>query len=215
MGTQAQSDATRRYWASLTPEEYKARIAKQVTIPAHIATRMVWAFATPTQRKQRLKWLATALSAAHKARKGLKHSNEVKQKMSTGQRKYWSSVSKQELLRRTARRNIAPVLRAGVAKYEKAVQKCLSRLHISYQSQITFKGALRSLGKLIIVDIYLPDRQTVIECDSREHLQPTARKKDQARDAYLTSIGVKVIRIQHSSLAKNGITATVKHALGL
>ncbi len=47
----------------------------------------------------------------------------------------------------------------------------------------------------IIVDFYCPAAHLVVEVDGATHWDETARRKDEARDRWLTSQGVSVVRI--------------------
>ncbi len=49
------------------------------------------------------------------------------------------------------------------------------------------------IGKYI-VDFYCAEANIVIELDGSQHYNPEAKQKDRERDAYLESIGIKVLR---------------------
>ena len=46
-----------------------------------------------------------------------------------------------------------------------------------------------------VVDFYCFDPRLAIELDGSVHSQPSQVRKDRAKDAYLTSIGIKVLRL--------------------
>lgn len=54
-----------------------------------------------------------------------------------------------------------------------------------------------------IVDFYCPERSLVIEVDGDGHADPEQIEKDQQRDEYLQSIGLRVVRYTNDDLTKN------------
>ena len=46
-----------------------------------------------------------------------------------------------------------------------------------------------------VVDFYCFDPRLAVELDGSVHSQPSQVRKDRAKDAYLTSIGIKVLRL--------------------
>jgi very-short-patch-repair endonuclease len=53
-----------------------------------------------------------------------------------------------------------------------------------------------------IVDFYCPKAKLVIELDGSQHFQPDHRVKDQARDAQLADLGLRVLRFDNLQVLK-------------
>ncbi|MFZ0240991.1 MAG: DUF559 domain-containing protein [Desulfobacterales bacterium] len=51
----------------------------------------------------------------------------------------------------------------------------------------------KPIGKYI-VDFFIPKAKTVIEVDGSQHLATENAEKDRGRDAYLTGVGLQVLR---------------------
>ena len=51
-----------------------------------------------------------------------------------------------------------------------------------------------------IVDFYIADAKLVIELDGSQHYDPSGKQADQIRDAYLSSIGLYVLRYSNSDI---------------
>lgn len=54
-----------------------------------------------------------------------------------------------------------------------------------------------------IVDFYCPERLLVLEIDGESHAGAKQIQKDQARDRYLHSLGLHVVRYQNHSVMQN------------
>ena len=54
-----------------------------------------------------------------------------------------------------------------------------------------------------IVDFVILKKMIVIEIDGRQHLTPEMKKSDAERDAYLESLGFKVLRYSNKSVREN------------
>lgn len=54
-----------------------------------------------------------------------------------------------------------------------------------------------------IVDFYCPERSLVLEIDGESHADAEQIRKDQQRDRYLESIGLRVIRYQNHDVMNN------------
>ena len=54
-----------------------------------------------------------------------------------------------------------------------------------------------------IVDFFIPSVNIAIELDGSQHYEPDAKKKDEKRDALLSSLGIKVIRYTNDQINKN------------
>jgi very-short-patch-repair endonuclease len=60
-----------------------------------------------------------------------------------------------------------------------------------------------------IVDFYAPAAKLVIEVDGSQHWEPVHRANDQARDAYLNALGLRVLRFSNHEVL-NQIDAVVE-----
>lgn len=79
----------------------------------------------------------------------------------------------------------------------------LDRLGVEYKSHVSFGD--------FVADIYLPNSKTVIECDGVYwHSQPGSAARDQRKDKYLKSQGLKVIRVSSEYILKNPMWATIQ-----
>lgn len=51
-----------------------------------------------------------------------------------------------------------------------------------------------------IVDFYIAEKKLVIELDGSQHYEDREKKADQERDAYLTSLGMSVLRYSNADV---------------
>jgi len=54
-----------------------------------------------------------------------------------------------------------------------------------------------------IVDFYCPKAKVVIELDGGQHYDDRGKKKDEKRDKYLMSLGLKILRFSDRDFLKN------------
>jgi very-short-patch-repair endonuclease len=54
-----------------------------------------------------------------------------------------------------------------------------------------------------IVDFYCPEQSLVVEVDGESHGEEGQRQKDQRRERYLQSIGLRVVRYRNDDSMKN------------
>ena len=57
----------------------------------------------------------------------------------------------------------------------------------------------KPIGKYI-VDFYVASKKLVIEIDGIQHTAPEHKDRDEARDAYLSSLGITVLRYSNRSI---------------
>lgn len=69
---------------------------------------------------------------------------------------------------------------------------CLKLLPLPFRRQ-------RQFGNYI-VDFYCPDRKLVVELDGSQHYEPSSETYDADRDAYLESLGLRVLRFSNSDV---------------
>ena len=60
----------------------------------------------------------------------------------------------------------------------------------------------KSIGNYI-VDFYCPKAKLVIEIDGRQHHEKEGAEKDEVRDKYLESLGLKVLRFTNAEVLKD------------
>ncbi len=72
---------------------------------------------------------------------------------------------------------------------------CLKFLSIQVKRQVVFGN--------YIVDFYCPAAKTVIELDGSQHYEDAARAYDKKRDAYLSSLGLCVLRYTNLDVIRN------------
>ena len=93
-----------------------------------------------------------------------------------------------------------PKLTSNARKLRKTMTKeerhlwydCLKALPLTVHRQ-------KTLGSYI-VDFYIASAKTVIELDGSQHYEDAGRAKDECRDAYLKSIGCKILRYSNADI---------------
>ena len=67
------------------------------------------------------------------------------------------------------------------------------------------------------MDFYCSSAKLVIELDGAQHYEEEAMKKDRERDAYLQSLGLRVIRIDNLEIKRNfdGVCKDLWRLMGL
>ncbi|MDZ4376447.1 MAG: DUF559 domain-containing protein, partial [Phenylobacterium sp.] len=88
----------------------------------------------------------------------------------------------------------------------RALRKTMSSAEVILWSRLRGRGPDRPTFRRqhpygnIILDFYCPSAALDIEVDGRTHWDEEAQAKDQARDAWLSSQGIEVLRIPASSV---------------
>lgn len=120
---------------------------------------------------------------------------------------FWQSLTPKERLAVNANgRKAASLIRPTLI--ELAIEELLKSLNITFESQ-------KPIGKFI-VDIYIPAKKLVIECDGDYwHSLPSAIKRDKAKDRYLSRLGYKIIRIPERIIKndKRSCIALIENAI--
>lgn len=85
-------------------------------------------------------------------------------------------------------------LRRGATRAEKLFWACVrdSRLGVKFRRQ-------SNIGPYI-ADFCAPQAKVVIELDGESHDDPAAKAYDQERDAYMISLGLKVLRFRNEDV---------------
>lgn len=127
-----------------------------------------------------------------KARKGIKFSDETKRKISKIQQnrtKEWKNKIAQSL---------ANFWKENLSSIEIAIHKVLDKLEIKYKIQVPF-----CYGKFI-VDIYVPDKNLIIECNGDYwHNLPNRIKRDNSLQRYCDKWGIKLIWLWEKEIREN------------
>lgn len=93
-------------------------------------------------------------------------------------------------------------LRAKATPSEKHFKKLLSEIRKQYKLKLTvrFQRGWYQGEAFFISDFYFPATKTTIELDGRHHEKVAQRSKDTAKTAYLSSIGVRTIRLANREI---------------
>jgi len=111
----------------------------------------------------------------------------ITRKSTDAMKAFWQSLTPDERLAVNANgRKAASLVRP--TSIELAIEELLKSLGITFESQ-------KPIGKFI-VDIYIPTKKMVIECDGDYwHALPSAIKRDKAKAKLLSSLGYNLLRI--------------------
>ena len=111
---------------------------------------------------------------------------------------------------REANKPLAQKLRREMTRHERHLwYDCLKQLPIAFKRQKQFGS--------YIVDFYCPDRKLVVELDGSQHYEPSAEEYDTDRDAYLESLGLRVLRFSNYDIDAQfeAVCQTLWQELGL
>ena len=97
------------------------------------------------------------------------------------------------------------------SKGEKKIRVFLEMHNIDYQSQKTYNDCIYKAH--LYYDFFIPDKNTLIEFDGRQHFEPDAfinkdskleviKMRDSIKTAYAISHGIKLLRIPYTELSK-------------
>ncbi len=211
-GNKARSAAMKRYWANLSEKDRKRIVAKsaagnrgkkrskegRLNMSLAAMGRKRSASAKIKTSKSLKRFYASPkgkLSAKRQAKRKKAywdaHPEQLKEKGSKGSKtlkKHWESLPKNQ----------------RHSKAERAVQNCLKRLKVKHRLHTP-------LGPYI-VDFFLSESKTVIECDGPQHNSTVAKKRDHRRDVFLRGLGMRVIRIPNELIFAD-VAAVVSKAL--
>lgn len=132
---------------------------------------------------------------------GVKHSDSRKEKTSKANIKYWSKITKLKKLERTKNWSSAGTIaaqKANPSSIEKLVCKVLDSLNIKYETQKSF------CHKNFIVDIFIPAKMLIIECNGDYwHNLPYKMKRDGRLQSYCDKYGYKLIWLWEKDINTN------------
>jgi len=114
--------------------------------------------------------------------------------------KYWRTLSSGERRRRLEATAVA--LRRRPSGLERTVHVILKTLTIEFLSQYV-------VGDRCIVDILIPDRRLIIECDGWWHRKEARREADGCRDRWLEMQGFRVCRLSEGQIKRDALHAVL------
>lgn len=218
--TLARSIGQTRRWAQMTTEAKLAKV-KAFTTAGAAKTREMWAARTPAERKA---YLAAAhrgaknhiQSAEHRAavvagRRNAKVSDETRAKLSTAkigkpQPQCWKNTTRDDRVKRTVLARRAAGM-ANPSSLERSVAALLDSLGVAYVQQ-------HPIG-VFIVDFFVSNKNLVIECDGTYwHTRPGRQAKDAARDAWMTSHGLTVLRLPEPDIRSGSVRDVLSRIAG-
>jgi very-short-patch-repair endonuclease len=159
------------------------------------------------------------------ARKGKPRSPETRARISAanaGQRpspehlakfliasRMWKQKNKDNPKRLEQLRNMAAACRlAKPSSIERIIRSLLERLEIIYLPE-------HRIGPYI-VDIFIPDKRLVVECDGEYwHSMPGAKERDAKRDSYMVSRGFTVLRLPEKEIRNRQSEGPLLLAVGI
>lgn len=155
------------------------------------------------QKNWQKKEYRSKLIEAHR-RKTL--SKEHRKRIQESIKRYLETLSYEELIARTEAGRIAAINTTAGTSLEQAVWNVLDSLNIQYETQ-------KRIGPFF-VDIYVPSRNLVIECDGEWwHSHPDQVKYDRARDAYLLKHGYQVLRLPEVIIKSDKLLNEIERSL--
>jgi very-short-patch-repair endonuclease len=140
------------------------------------------------------------------AHRGKRLTEEHRKKISKGIKRYLDSLSYEELLARTEPGRRAAICTTSGTSLEQTVWKILDTIGIEYETQ-------KQIGPYF-VDIYIPSRNLIIECDGEWwHSRPEQIKYDRARDIYLKKRGYHLLRLPERIIKSEEVDRILKDNL--
>lgn len=132
---------------------------------------------------------------------------EVKAVYSRLMLKRWSDPNDRARMTEWARRGAMASRLANPSSIELSVRALLDKLEIPYVAE-------HRIGRYVI-DIFIPDRRLVIECDGRYwHSMLGAKERDEKRDAYMVSLGYMVLRLPENEIKERRVEPMLLRAVG-
>ena len=133
-----------------------------------------------------------------KVRKGHKFSKEHNKKISEARKRWWKSISKEQR-RKITENGIAAAQQVNPSSIEKAIWKVLDILKIDYKIQY-------KISKWI-VDIYIPNRNLIIECNGtywhNYKIFPEKKIRDNSLQNYAKINNYKLVWLWENEIRKD------------
>lgn len=124
-----------------------------------------------------------------------------RQRQSDRQNQYWGNLSSEDRAERIAKASKAN----NPSSLERAICQVLDTLGIAYETQVPFAN-----GRYI-ADIYVPEKNLVIECNGEYwHNLPERINRDRKFEAYLTHNGYKILWLWERDIVENPEEALFK-----
>ncbi len=124
-----------------------------------------------------------------------------RQRRSNAAKQWWAGLSPQARIEQVAKRFGAN----NPSSLERAICQVLDTLGIAYETQVPFAN-----GRYI-ADIYVPEKNLVIECNGEYwHNLPKRTNRDRKFEAYLTHSGYKILWLWERDIVENPEEALLK-----
>lgn len=177
------SKAQRKWWVNASEEERNKHLKPWAEAGAK-ATKERWAKMTKEERRE-----ATELfrRAGRKAR----HKKIAK----------LNKEERREYFKHWFETGMIASQKANPSSIEKKIWGELDKLNIEYKTQVPFNG------HLFIVDIYIPSKKLIIECNGDYYhnyeIFPKRKIRDEALEKYANRVGLKIIWLWEFEIRKN------------
>ena len=96
-----------------------------------------------------------------------------------------------------------PNLKGNAQKLRREMTKQESYLWYDFLRHLSLNVKRQKVFGNYIVDFYCPKAETVIELDGSQHYEDAAQAYDQKRDAYLSSLGLHILRYTNLDINRN------------
>lgn len=96
-----------------------------------------------------------------------------------------------------------PSLKSAAQKLRRDMTREERRLWYDFLKTLPINAHRQKVIGPYIVDFYLSRADLVIELDGSQHYEPEHRQLDRERDAYLTSLGLTVLRYSNQDIHEN------------
>ena len=96
-----------------------------------------------------------------------------------------------------------PRLKGNAQKLRKEMTKQECHLWYDFLRHLSVDVKRQKVFGNYIVDFYCPKAKTVIELDGSQHYEDAAQVYDEKRDAYLSSLGLYVLRYTNLDINRN------------
>ena len=97
----------------------------------------------------------------------------------------------------------SPNLKGNAQKLRREMTKQESHLWYDFLRHLSLNVKRQKVFGNYIVDFYCPKAKTVIELDGSQHYEDAAQAYDQKRDAYLSSLGLHILRYTNLDINRN------------
>lgn len=139
--------------------------------------------------------------------RGMKASEETRRKLSKSHKQYWANLSDEEKEEVIRRRLVNWDKHMGDTSIEIAMRELLESLNIKYQTQVYLNDGERGY----FVDIYVPSKNTIIECNGDYwHSLPERIERDKQLQQYCDNQGIKLFWVWESDIRKDPYKALKK-----